>query len=96
MMETKLSVPVNVRELVSKSIDQVETAFHLLFESATNSIAPDSLNRLTLLQRTIKSKLDYARSISQASDFRETTAAQAKFLRTQIEIAGDLIREAGG
>jgi hypothetical protein len=96
MTETELSVPVKVRELVWESIDQVETAFSLLFNNATKSIAPDSMNRFALLQRTIEAKLDYARTISQASNFRQTTAAQAKFLRTQIEIAGDLIKEAGG
>ena len=43
MMETKIEVPSQVRELVAISIDNIEKALALFFDAATKSIAPNSL-----------------------------------------------------
>jgi hypothetical protein len=51
MMETKLEVPSEVRELVAIGIDNAEKALALLFDNVTRSIAPNSLDSMALLRR---------------------------------------------
>jgi DNA-binding transcriptional regulator/RsmH inhibitor MraZ len=92
MMETRLEVPTEFRELVAKTIDHTEQAFRLFFEAARASIPPDSATAYSLFQRTVQAKLSYARRLAFAKNLRETAAAHAAFLGTQVEIATDLIR----
>jgi hypothetical protein len=53
MMETKIEVPSEIRELVTIGIDNAETALALLFDNVTRSIAPNSLDSIALLRRVI-------------------------------------------
>ncbi|WFU18857.1 hypothetical protein [Bradyrhizobium sp. CB3481] len=92
MMETRLEVPIELRETVAKTIDHTEQAFSLFFDAANTSVPPGATTSYALFQRTVHAKLAYARRLAFAKDFRETTAAHAAFLRTQIEIATELIR----
>jgi hypothetical protein len=92
MMDERLEVPLHIRELAVKSIDQVEQAFGFFFNAASAAVSASAATPHALLQRTVQAKLAYARRLAFSKSFRETTAAHAAFLRTQIEIASDLIR----
>lgn len=91
-METRLEVPTEFRDLVAMTIDHTEQAFRLFFDAAAASIPADAATPYILFQRTVHAKLAYARRLAFAEDFREMTAAHAAFLRTQLQIAADLIR----
>lgn len=91
MMETKLDVPVQVRELVAIGIDNTEKAF-AFFDAATKSVAPASAESLVVLKRGIAVKIEYARKLALAKDFSEAVALQFAYCRAQIEITTDLIR----
>jgi hypothetical protein len=56
MMETKIEVPSQVRELVAISIDSIEKALALFFDAATKSIAPNSLESIERLKRVVAVK----------------------------------------
>jgi hypothetical protein len=92
MMETKIEVPSQVRELVAISVDNIEMALALFFDAATKSIAPSSPESIALLKRVIAVKMDYARKLAIANDLSEATALQFAYCRSQVEITTDLIR----
>jgi hypothetical protein len=89
MMETRLEVPI---EFLAKTIDQTEQHSVCSSMPPANLFPANAATSYTLFQRTVHAKLAYARRLAFAKDFRETTAAHNAFLRTQIEIATDLIR----
>ena len=91
-METKLDVPVQIRDLVGISIDNAEKALAFFFDAATKSLAPKAAEPISLLKRVIAVKIDYARKIALAKDVSEATALQFAYCRAQIEITTDLIR----
>ena len=92
MMETKIEVPSQVRELINISIDNIEKALALFFDAATESISPNSPESIALLKRVIAVKMDYARKLALANDVAEATALQFAYCRSQVEITVDLIR----
>jgi hypothetical protein len=92
MIETKIEVPSQVRELVAISVDNIEKALALFFDAATKSIAPSSPESIALLKRVIAVKMDYARKLAIANDLSEATALQFAYCRSQVEITTDLIR----
>lgn len=85
-------MPVQVRNLASISLDNIEKAFAFFFDAANKSIAPNSATSLALLERVIAVKLDYARKLALAKDLPEATALQFAYCRAQIKITTDLIR----
>ena len=91
-METRLDVPIQLRELAVISIDNIEKAFAFFFDAATKSIAPNSPESIALLKRVVAIKIDYARKIALAKDVSEATALQFAYCRAQIDITADLIR----
>ncbi len=90
MMETKLDVPVQFRELAAGSIDNAEKAFAFFFDAVATSVAPASAESLVLLKRVIAVEIDYARKLALAKDLSEATALQFAYCRAQIEITTDL------
>lgn len=92
MMEAKLEVPSQVRELAIIGIDNAEKAFTHFFDQATKSIAPNSADAIALIKRVIAVKMDYARKLAHANDLAEATALQFAYCRSQVEITTDLIR----
>ena len=68
MMETKIEVPSQVRELVAISVDNIERALALFFDAATKSIAPSS-PLIALLKGCHKN--GYARKLALARDFQK-------------------------
>jgi|SRR3954452_17221403 hypothetical protein len=92
MMNARLEVPDQVRELAVIGIDNSEKAFALFFDQASKSIGPVWADTLALIKRVIAVKMDYARKIARASDLTEATALQFAYCRAQVEITADLIR----
>jgi hypothetical protein len=92
MMESKIEVPVPVRELVAIGIDNAERALAIFFDAVSKSAAPTSAQSLALLKRIVAVQMDYARKVAHAKDLSETTALQFAFCRSQIDITIDLIR----
>jgi hypothetical protein len=89
MIDSKIDVPNQVRELAVIGIDNAETALALFFD---RMVAPNSADSIALIKRVIAVKMDYARKIARASDLTEATALQFAYCRAQVEITSDLIR----
>jgi hypothetical protein len=92
MMDARLEVPIQVRELAVIGIDNAEKALVLFFDQATRSIGPNAADAVALIKRVIAVKMDYARKIARAIDLTEATALQFAYCRSQVEITADLIR----
>jgi hypothetical protein len=92
MMDARLEVPNQVRELAVIGIENAERVLALFFDNVAKSIAPNSAESIALLKRVIAVKMDYARKIARASDLTEATALQFAYCRSQVEITADLIR----
>jgi hypothetical protein len=90
--KSAIEVPSQVRELAVISIDNVEKALALFFDSVAKSIAPSSAESIALIKQVIAVKMDYARKLSQATDLSEAAALQFAYCRSQVEITADLIR----
>jgi hypothetical protein len=92
MMDARLEVPIQVRELAVNGIDNAEKALALFFDNVPKSIAPNATESVALIKRVIAVKMDYPRKIARASDLTEATALQFAYCRSQVEITADLIR----
>jgi hypothetical protein len=92
MIDSKIEVPNQVRELAVLGINNAENALALFFDSVTNSLGQSSAESIVLIKRVIAIKMDYARKIARASDLTEATALQFAYCRSQVEITTDLIR----
>ena len=92
MIDSKIEVPNQVRELTVVGIDNAEKALSLFFDNAAKFIAPTSVESIVLIKRVIAVKMDYARKIARASNLTEATALQFAYFRSQVEITTDLIR----
>jgi hypothetical protein len=93
MSEPHLEVPTEIRELVGKTIDQTERAFSFFFDAANASMVSDAAKTaLSAAQQNVKAAFDHARKLAHAKDLQEMMTLQAEFLRSQIEIAGELLR----
>jgi hypothetical protein len=90
MMDARLEVPIQVRELAVIGIDNAEKALALFFDNV--AIAPNAADAVALIKRVIAVKMDYARKVVLASDLSEATALQFAYCRSQVEITTDLIR----
>ena len=91
-MDTKLDVPLQVRELVVDGINNTDTALGLFFDAVTASSPSTATHPVALLRRVVGVKLDYARKIARATDVKEATALQLAYCRAQVEITLELIR----
>lgn len=91
-MDTKLDVPIEIRELAVTGIDNAEAALGLILDTVRASSSPASAASLELIRRVVAVKMDYARKIARAEDVRQATALQFEYCRAQVEITADLIR----
>lgn len=91
-MDTKLGVPLQVRELVIVGIENSETALALFFNAVAASTPPSAADPLALLRRLVAVKFDYARKVTRATDVKEATSLQFDYCRAQVEITLELIR----
>jgi len=91
-MDTKLDVPLQVRELVVLGVENSEAALALFFEAVAASSSPMATDPLALLRRVVAVKFDYARKVARATDVKEATAFQFAYCRAQVEITLERIR----
>src|SRR3954447_15253007 len=100
MLQPKLEVPAELRDLTEKAIDQTEQAFRMFFEAAGKSIAAApgptatiSKQALSFTEQNMKAAFDHARKLVQATDFQQAMQIQSEFLRSQFSNAGEHMRQ---
>ncbi len=103
MIEPKLEVPTELRDLAEKTIDQAEKAFSLFFEAATKSVSSVpgagtevSKQALSFTEQNMKSAFEHARKLVHATDLQEAMRIQSEFLRSQFTSAGEHMRQITG
>ena len=103
MIEPKLEVPAELRDLAEKTIDQAEKAFGMFFDAATKSMSSVpgagtevSKQALAFTEQNMKSAFEHARKLVHATDIQEAMRIQSDFLRSQFTSAGDHMREMTG
>jgi phasin len=103
MVEPKLEVPAELRDLAAKTIDQAEKAFGMFFEAANKSVAsmPSpgtdiSKQALSFTEQNMKSAFDHARKLLQATDLQQAMQIQSEFLKSQFTNAGEHMRQITG
>src|SRR6516225_10048445 len=103
MIEPKLEVPNELRELAEKTIDQAERAFTMFFDAASKSMATVpgagteiSKQALSFAEQNLKSAFEHARKLVHATDLQEAMRIQSEFLRSQFTSAGEHMREITG
>jgi phasin len=97
MIEPKLEVPTELRDLAEKTIDQAEKAFGMFFDAANKSVAsiPSpgteiSRQALSFTEQNMKAAFEHARKLVQAMQL------QSEFLRSQFTNAGEHMRHITG
>jgi phasin len=103
MIEPKLEVPAELRDLAEKTIDQAEKAFGMFFDAAGKSIAavPNpgadiSKQALSFTEQNMKAAFDHARKLVHATDLQEAMRIQSEFLKSQFTNAGEHMRQITG
>jgi len=103
MVDPKLEVPAELRDLAEKTIDQAEKAFGLFFEAATKSMSAVpgagtevSKQALTFTEQNMKAAFEHARKLVHATDLQEAMRIQSDFLRSQFTNAGEHMRQITG
>jgi phasin len=103
MIEPKIEVPAELRDLVEKTIDQTEKAFGMFFDAANKSVAsmPNpgteiSRQALTFTEQNMKAAFEHARKLVHATDLQQAMQIQSEFLRSQFTNAGEHMRQITG
>src|SRR5665213_1862412 len=103
MIEPKIEVPAELRDLVEKTIDQTEKAFGMFFDAANKSVAsmPNpgteiSRQALTFTEQNMKAAVEHARKLVHATDLQQAIQIQSEFLRSQFTNAGEHMRQITG
>ena len=103
MIEPKLEVPAELRDLAEKTIDQAEKAFGMFFEAANKSVAsiPNpgteiSRQALSYTEQNMKAAFEHARKLVHATDLQQAMQIQSEFLRSQFTNAGEHMRQISG
>ena len=103
MVEPKLEVPAELRDLAEKTIDQAEKAFGLFFDAASKSIgsspnpgADISKQALSFTEQNMKAAFEHARRLVHATDLQQAMQIQSEFLRSQFTNAGEHMRQITG
>src|SRR5260370_2988928 len=100
MVEPKLEVPAELRDLAEKTIDQAEKAFGLFFDAAGKSIAsiPNpgadiSKQALSFTEQNMKAAFEHARRLVHATDLQQAMQIQSEFLKSQFTNAGEHMKQ---
>jgi phasin len=103
MIEPKLEVPAELRDLAEKTIDQAEKAFGMFFDAANKSVASMhtpgtelSKQALTFTEQNMKAAFEHARKLVHATDLQHAMQIQSEFLRSQFTNAGEHMRQITG
>jgi len=100
MMEPKLEVPTELRDLAEKTIDQAERAFGMFFDAANKSVTSISSpgteiskQALSFTEQNMKAAFEHARKLVHATDLQQAMQIQSEFLKSQFTNAGEHMRE---
>jgi phasin len=100
MIEPKLEVPAELRDLAAKTIDQAEKAFGMFFDAANKSVtsipSPGteiSKQALSFTEQNMKAAFEHARKLVHATDLQQAMQIQSEFLRSQFTNAGEHMRQ---
>jgi phasin len=103
MIEPKIEVPAELRDLAEKTIDQAEKAFGMFFDAAGKSMTSMpgagtdiSKQALSFTEQNMKAAFDHARKLVHATDLQEAMRIQSEFLRSQFTTAGEHMRQITG
>ena len=103
MIEPKLEVPAELRDLAEKTIDQAEKAFSMFFDAASKSMATVpgagteiSKQALSFTEQNLRAAFEHARKLVHATDLQEAMRIQSEFLRSQFTSAGEHMRNITG
>src|SRR5246127_2702754 len=103
MVEQKLEVPSELRDLAEKTIEQAEKAFKMFFEAASKSMtsvpgpgAEISKQALSMTEQNMKAAFEHARKLVHATDLQEAMRLQSEFLKSQFTNAGEHMRQITG
>ena len=103
MIEPKLEVPAELRDLADKTIEQAERAFGMFFDAATKSMnsvpgggTEISKQALTFTEQNMRAAFEHARKLVHATDLQQAMQLQSDFLRSQFTNAGDHMRQITG
>jgi phasin len=103
MIEPKLEVPIELRDLAEKTIDQAEKAFGMFFDAANKSVAsiPSpgtevSKQALSFTEQNMKAAFEHARKLVHATDLQQAMQIQSEFLKSQFTNAGEHMRQITG
>ena len=103
MIEPKLEVPAELRDLAEKTIDQAEKAFGMFFDAANKSMTSIpgpgteiSRQALTFTEQNMKAAFEHARKLVHATDLQQAIQIQSEFLRSQFTNAGEHMRQITG
>jgi phasin len=103
MIDPKLEVPAELRDLAEKTIDQAEKAFGMFFDAAGRSMTSIpgpgselSKQALSFTEQNVKAAFEHARKLVHATDLQEAMRLQSEFLRSQFTNAGEHMREITG
>ena len=97
---TQLEVPVELRNMAEKTIEQAEKALGMFFDAANKSMAAMpfpgaevSRKALSLTEQNMKAAFDHARKLAQATDLEEAMRIQSEFLKSQFANVGEQMKE---
>jgi hypothetical protein len=100
MLEPKLEVPAELRQLAEKTIDQAERAFGLFFDAArrstattTTSTAELSKQVLAFSEQSLKTSFEHARRMASTETIQEIATAQSELVKRQMASAEHHVRE---
>jgi phasin len=100
MVEPKLEVPAELRDLAAKTIEQAEKAFGMFFDAANKSVgsvpgssSDMSKKALALTEQNMKAAFEHARRLVQATDVQQAMQIQSEFLKSQFTNAGEHMRQ---
>jgi phasin len=103
MIEPKIEVPAELRDLAEKTIDQAEKAFGMFFDAAGKSMtsmpgagSDISKQALSFTEQNMKAAFEHARKLVHATDLQEAMRIQSEFLRSQFTNAGEHMRQITG
>ena len=103
MIEPKLEVPAELRDLAERTIDQAEKAFGMFFDAASKSMASVpgsgseiSKQALSFTEQNMKAAFEHARKLVHATDLQEAMHIQSEFLRSQFTNAGEHMKQITG
>jgi phasin len=101
MIEPKLEVPAELRDLAEKTIDQAEQAFGLFFDAAGKSMTAVpgteiSRQALSFTEQNMRAAFEHARKLVHATDLQQAMQIQSDFLRSQFTNAGEHMRQITG